>query len=287
MITMPKTPRGQQERLIAIEILVLWEGRVTRSRMAELFDVHGTLLSRDMAHYVELAPDNCRYDTSMRGYERTTYARPKLTQGEFMEYEQLVGTASQHGLRAGVDLLTAKQDATVIAYHLFSRLHAAIRQSEQVQIEYRSLSNPGKHNRIIRPHAFIQAGPRWHVRAYCKDSQAFRDFNLGRISVVGDPEATDLPGPIEDGEWNTIVKLRFVPHPGLSTAQAKLIRDEYMGGTNATVFNTRQPIAKYIVHAHRAAVDPELERAPDYLLAVHAPKKLPAGTLLSKWVDGQ
>lgn len=277
---MAKTPSGHQERLKAVETLLLWEGRVSRPRLGELFDMHGSVLSRDMAAYADLAPDNCEYDTGARGYVVTPYARPHLTEGQFSEYEGLVGTLALRGLRAGVELVSARQHATHIQHGPFSRTHAAIREGKEIQIEYRSLNNPEAHERTIRPHAFIQAGPRWHVRAYCDRAKEFRDFNLGRISRVDDPAHSLLPGAEEDQAWNTLITLRLIPHPHLNAAQIQLVRDEYMAGTVARAFEVRLPVSKYLVQAYRAAIDISRQLPPDFLLAVHEPGKLPPGALL-------
>ncbi|MUV13344.1 helix-turn-helix transcriptional regulator [Noviluteimonas gilva] len=277
---MAKTPRGHQERVKAVEILLLWEGRVSRPRLAEIFDVHGTVLSRDMAAYAHLVPDNCQYDTGARAYVVTPYARPQLTDGRFSEYEALIGTLALRGLRAGVELISAQQHATHIQHGPFSRIHTAIREGKQIQIEYRSLNNPEAHERTIRPHALIQAGPRWHVRAYCDRAKEFRDFNLGRISRVDDPAHSLLPGAEEDQAWDTLITLRLIPHPHLSAAQAQLVRDEYMAGTVARVFEVRLPVSKYLVQAYRAAVDTSRQLPPDFILAVHKPSELPPGALL-------
>lgn len=277
---MAKTPSGHQERLKAVETLLLWEGRVSRPRLGELFDMHGSVLSRDMAAYADLAPDNCEYDTGARGYVVTPYARAQLTKGQFSEYEALVGTLALRGLRAGVELVSAQQHATHIQHGPFSRIHAAIRDGKQIQIEYRSLNNPEAHERTIRPHAFIQAGPRWHIRAYCDRAKEFRDFNLGRISRVDDPAHSLLPRAEDDQAWDTLTTLRLIPHPHLDAAQAQLVRDEYMAGTVARVFEVRLPVSKYLVQAYRAAIDTSRQLPPDFILAVYKPSELPSGALL-------
>lgn len=276
---MAKTPQSHHERLKAVEVLLLWEGRVSRPRLAEIFSVHGTVLSRDMATYVEMAPDNCRYENGARAYVVTPYARPQLTEGRFGEYEGLVGTLPAYGLRAGVELVSTQQHATNIQYRPFSRIHAAIREGRQIQIEYRSLNHPEAHERTIRPHALIQAGPRWHIRAYCARAQGFRDFNLGRISRVDDPMQSALPGAEDDSAWNTSVAIRLIPHPDLNEHQARLVRDEYMFGTTAVVFEVRQATAIYVIRGFGAAIDIQSQRPPEFLLAVHEPNDFPAGTL--------
>ncbi|MDB6143362.1 MAG: hypothetical protein JWP80_2406 [Pseudomonas sp.] len=55
-----------------------------------------------------------------------------------------------------------------------------------------------------------------------------------------------------------------------------MVREQYMGGTAATVFNVRASIAKYLIQSFRAAIDPERERAPEHLLMVYQPEELPA-----------
>lgn len=277
---MAKTSRGHQERLKAVEILLLWESQVSRPRLADIFDVHGTVLSRDMAAYADLVPDNCQYDTGARAYVVTPYARPQLTEGRFSEYEGLVGTLPLQDLRSDVELISTQQHATNIPYKPFSRIHSAVREGKQIQIEYRSLNHPEVHERTIRPHAFIQAGPRWHVRAYCDKAKEFRDFNIGRISRVDDPTHSLLPEAEEDQAWGTLITLRLIAHPHLNAAQIQLVRDEYMAGTIAMVFEVRLPVSKYLVQAYRAAIDTNTQLPPEFILAVHKPSELPAGALL-------
>ncbi|MBD8524424.1 WYL domain-containing protein [Pseudomarimonas arenosa] len=277
---MPKSSIGHQERLRAVENLLLWAGQVSRARLAELFEVHGTVLSRDMAAHVESVPDNCRYDLTARAYIVTPYARPHLTEGKFEEYEGLVGSLPAKGLRAGVQLVSIQQNGTDVKRWSFSRIHIAIREGKQIDIEYRSLSNPVKHPRTIRPHAFIQAGPRWHVRAYCGMAEGFRDFNLGRIARVEDPVATEMPGPESDREWNRVIELRLRPHPHLNREQEQLVRDECLAGTVMRVFEVRLPLSKFVIQARGAAIDVDTQAPPEYLLAVYEPEALPHGALL-------
>lgn len=275
---MPKNAAPAEDRQRAIEILLLWEGRVSRGRLLELFDMHGTMLSRDITSYREAFPDACTPVGAGRAYVVTPWVKPHLTKGRFSEYEGLVGTLPAQGLNASVELVSAEQHATDIEFRPFSRLHGAIRDGHQVRIQYRSLTHPELHDRIVRPHAFIQAGPRWHLRAYCDRAKGFRDFNLSRISSVGEPSASDLPSSESDQAWNTLVKLRLVPHPSLNSLQSKLVRDEYMRGTVAVVFEVRQAIAKYVAQAFRASVDTQEDLPPEFLLAVDKPNNLPPGT---------
>lgn len=258
----------------------MWEGGVSRSRLLDLFDVHGTVASRDIAAFREDFPDACDHVLATKSFAVNSRFKPRLSRGEFGEYQALIGAAPAMGeIRAGVPSMSVQADVTSIEYAFFRRLHSAIKQGGCVRIEYRSMTNPNKHERVIRPHALIQASPRWHVRAWCTKAKDFRDFNLGRISKVLPADDAEALGPDADTAWATEVALRFVPHEGLSKEQKALVRDEYMAGTTALVHKTRVAMARYLVRAFGAAIDPVKEKPPAFLLMVDGPDELPEGAL--------
>lgn len=277
---MPRRNVEADVRAKAIEVLLLWEGEISRSRLLDLFEVHATVASRDIAAFREAFPDACDPSTATKSFVVRPLFKPKISKGVFGEYQALVGGAKPMGeIRAGVPLTSVRPDVTTISYTMFRQLHLAIREGRCVRISYRSMGTPEKHERVIRPHAMIQALTRWHVRAWCTKARAFRDFNLGRISAAVPAEAGDALGPDEDVAWATEVALRFVPHVGLSREQKLLVRDEYMGGTTALVHRTRAPMVRYVIRAFGAAVNPLREKPPAFLLMVERPEDLPEGAL--------
>lgn len=277
---MPRRTSAPKERYEAIEILLLWEGRVSRSRLLDLFNVHETLASRDIAGFRAEYPGASEADPSSKSYVSASELRPTLTRGTFDEYQRLIGAAGSLGMiSAGVGVESSQLDATAIRPALFSRLHRAMRLGLCVQVVYRSMSTPEAHERLIRPHSLIQAGPRWHIRAYCEKAGEFRDFNLGRISAVKAADDLVLPGEDQDDDWHQIVPIRLVPHRDLSAEQARMVREEYMGGTAALVFNVRASLAKYVIQSFRAAVDPTRETAPEHLLMLQRSDEMPKGAL--------
>lgn len=278
-LKMPRRTSAPKQRLEAIEILLLWEGRVSRSRLLDLFDIHETLASRDIAGFRADHPEACEPEMASKSYVASWNLRPMLTHGRFEEYQRLIGAVgSLDSVSANVPFEHTQIDATVIRFPMFSQIHSAMRLGRCLTVQYRSMSNPEAHERMIRPHSLIQAGPRWHIRAYCAKANGYRDFNLGRISAVSLLEQASLPGQEQDTDWHNIVSIRLVPHRGLSAQQAMMVREEYMGGTAATVFTVRVPMAKYLIQSFRAAVDPERERAPEHLLMVSHPENLPKGS---------
>lgn len=280
---MPRRNSAPKERYEAIEILLLWEGRVSRSRLLDLFNIHETLASRDIAGFREQYPGACAPEMSTKSYVSSRNLEPALTLGVFSEYQRLVGALGSLSLAStGVPIESTQLDITVIRYTLFSQIHRAMRLGLCIRIVYRSMSTPEPHERLIRPHSFIQAGPRWHLRVYCAKAVAFRDMNLGRISAVSPESGTSLPGEEEDLEWQQTVSVRLIPHEGLSAEQARMVREEYMRGTAAVVFTVRAPLVQYVIQSFRAAIDPVREKAPEHLLMVQNPETLPQS---SRWLS--
>jgi len=273
---MPVTTASAEERMQAVELLLLWEGQVRNARLRELFPIHATQASRDIAAYREQAPDNCARVEGTKDYAPTVMARPVLTNGRFADYARLVGALGLEGpLHTAVTAEHVFVDHTEIRATVFRVLHRAMTTGGGATIEYASMSNPTPHERTIFPHALIHAGPRWHLRAWCAMKGDFRDFNLGRITAA-DPAGTQAQASAtDDAAWMTIIDVRLEPHQALNAKQAKLIRAEYMGGTTALVLRRRAAVIPYLLHAYRAALDPDLQAPPDYVLQVRDPKELP------------
>ncbi|WP_349675109.1 WYL domain-containing protein [Cupriavidus sp. SK-3] len=97
----------------------------------------------------------------------------------------------------------------------------AIYKSSAVEVSYLSLTS-GASERELVPHALVDNGIRWHVRAFDRASQRFSDFVVSRMTsakqVVGDPADEELRRA--DAQWARIVDLELVPHPGLKHPDA-------------------------------------------------------------------
>lgn len=275
---MVSNPLPASDRLHAIELLLLWEGRVSRARLVKLLGVRQSTASRDLRIFMGAYPDAMRYDTPTWSYLADPTFKPELTRGQFTEYVQLLGAGEGGGVdtRVGVPFAAAQPAMTEVTHWNFSRLYRAVHDHEAVVIVYRSMNHPEPHVRTIRPHAFCEAGPRWHLRAYCAETADFRDFNLARIESVRPAPSSELPGGEADGDWNTGVELCLEPHDGLTPAQRRLVRDEYCAGTVALVLRVRVAMLPYVIHAYRAAIDPIRAPAPAHLLMVRHPEHLPA-----------
>jgi predicted DNA-binding transcriptional regulator YafY len=170
-------------------------------------------------------------------------------------------------------------DHTDIKPGSFRYIHRAMAAGTGISVAYMSMSTPQPHQRVIYPHALVQAGARWHVRAWCTKVEAFRDFNLSRIEKAVPVSEPTLVTASDDTDWQTQVDVHLEPHMALSPQQARVVRDEYMRGTTALVLRKRIALIPYVLHIYNASIDPERQCPPQYLLQVRNAKELPPQAL--------
>lgn len=92
----------------------------------------------------------------------------------------------------------------------------AIASGSAITICYHSISS-GESERTIVPHAIVNYGQRWHVRAFDFQSHSFRDFVCTRIEHVSssDHVIDEAQTASADDQWQKQVSLELLPHPKL------------------------------------------------------------------------
>lgn len=260
-------------RLSIMLTLLTWEGRLSNSRLRNLFGLSSIRASEWLRDFRDQNPLWLSWESKTKSHVATSafFREALLNQADSLaRYVVLVGlpvaqqnAENQHLLWAAYpDLYTPKPK-------FFSTLLLAIQLGRQVDIEYRSLTTPRPHGRTISPHSLVRAGRRWHARAFCHLKGEFRDFNLGRISGVKFRESAEaIPASKDDLAWNTFVQVRIGTHPGLTTAQAEVIRFEHFSETASMTQSCRAALVSYFVQDVRAAVDTSTQLPPDFQLAV-------------------
>lgn len=126
-------------------------------------------------------------------------------------------------------------DISVPSPRIFATISEAIRLRRAVEITYMSMREPTPHKREISPHSLIQAGRRWHTRAFSTKHQQFRDYALGRILSASILDRPTEKQEADDEAWRTNVRVRLVAHPDLTKDQETVIRYEYFNNTAARV----------------------------------------------------
>ena len=207
----------QRDRLAFVELRVRFIGEIRRQDLVTRFGIQSAAATRDLALYKDLAPGNIDYDSKGKSYVlgpdfRPVFAPPPdrvlswLTQG-FGDGEPVRIKA---WITSDVPSRLTQPDLDVLA-----SVTRAIHQECPLHIEYHSITS-GHTNREIAPFALLDNGSRWHVRAFDRKSQEFRDFVITRIKnpvVMKGAEVQPHERSDQDIQWTRIVELELVPHP--------------------------------------------------------------------------
>ncbi|MGQ7272975.1 helix-turn-helix transcriptional regulator [Marinobacter sp. V034] len=246
-----------------IEIIALWEGRLTTNHICHAFGIGRQQASKDINTYLrEVAPGNLEYDRHLKGYVPAHQFRPAVTQGRSDEYLEVLGR--DHALSETFESLDLGLPNTEIL-HIPRRLAEpdvvrpivmATRQGRRLEAEYFSLSNPQGERRVIEPHTLVYSGQRWHVRAWCECNSEYRDFVLSRFR--GDPQV--LPERSRhkarnDEAWNTQVTIILRPDQRLTEQQQDIIANDYAMTNRELRVETRGSLVRYLLSLAGLGVD--------------------------------
>ncbi|MBA4136167.1 MAG: hypothetical protein C0518_02485 [Opitutus sp.] len=215
-----------RERLLYIDQLAYWRGWVRRGDLCEKFGISVPQASADFSTYLQQNPRALQYNLNRKRYEASATMRPAFGEGTLEEALQVWQNDPGQRLDrvARISLPERTADARVTR-----NLVRATFERDALEIYYFSIHSGTEKWRVIRPHAFAHDGYRWHVRAWCEEDEAYKDFVLGRIAKTRPGVATKTPPP--DEEWTSFVTLRFRAHPNLSPIQREaLARDFGMKG---------------------------------------------------------
>ncbi len=246
-----------------IEIIALWEGRLTTKHLCRVFGMGRQQASKDINEYLRsIAPGNLVYDRHLKGYKPTDDFQPQLTSGTADEYLHLLHRNRE--LSHTFEPLNLNIANTEVIQAPLRNVHPnivrplvqAAREQKRVEVDYVSLSLPDREGRIIAPHTLIYTGLRWHVRAFCEKNMDYRDFVMSRFR--GTPEILgNSTQRIEgDRKWQTMVTVRLKPDPRLNAVKRRIIAEDYGMVRGVLRIETRGPLLPYTLH--QLQLDPRI-----------------------------
>ncbi|WP_146454591.1 helix-turn-helix transcriptional regulator [Vibrio splendidus] len=245
-----------------IEVISLWEGRLTTNHLIKSFGIGRQQASKDINTYlVEIAPDNLVYDKQLKGYKPSDSFIPKLTSGHADEYLHILSrsedmTVTFNELDMGFENTTMVRPVTRnITPEILRPLVQAIREKKRVDLSYTSLKNGEEVERIISPHTLVCTPLRWHVRAYCEHSEDYRDFVLSRIRGTPVLETKKIKGKEQDELWNTHLSIKLIPDSRLTEAQAKVIAHDYGMEKGTLTIPTNAALVRYVLDAYNIDIN--------------------------------
>ena len=235
-----------------IEIIALWEGRLTTKHLCNTFGMGRQQASKDINTYLkEIGPGNLQLDRKKKGYVPTANFEAKVTKGVADEYLQLLARNNDLNLRfENLPLGVANTEVLNLPLRnvepiVIRTLVSAAREQRRLEVDYVSVHNPNNEGRIIVPHTLVFTGMRWHVRAWCEKNQGFRDFVLSRFRGV--PEALDVSPKQADDDiaWNTQVPIEIIPDCRLNPERQEVVAVDYGMTDNKLTLTVRGPLVHY------------------------------------------
>lgn len=237
-----------------IEIISVWEGRLTTNHLCHTFNIKRQQASKDINRYnKEIAPGNLVYDTKLKGFRPSENFKPLFTKGIADEYlHAIAGNCEITHTFSSLDLGFDKTEMLHppmrhVNHEILRALVQAARNGEKIDMGYVSLTSPDEESRIITPHTLVFTPLRWHVRAYCEKNRDYRDFVLSRFRAVNGIEGPSENLKEQDGRWNTKVNIILKPDPRLTPYQRTIVEHDYGMTDGQLVINTRSALIPYVI----------------------------------------
>lgn len=208
--------QAQRERLAYIEFRLYFLGEVGRSDLMQRFGVAPAGATRDFALYKDLFPENISFNGATK-----TYVIGENFTPAFEHVPDRVLTALSQGFGDGVNPVSGPLVPCEVPSSLnkprldiLAPVTRAIHLGKAVRMAYFSHTS-GTSEREIVPFELATDGLRWHVRAFDRKNQDFRDFVISRMDHTSLIEGTVQrhEKPTSDIQWNRIVELSLIPHP--------------------------------------------------------------------------
>ena len=257
-------PRTQRDRLAYIDFALYFLGELRRLELAEKFETGPSGATRDLALYRELVPDNCELDQAEKTY------RPLSTFVPLFEHSpQRVLTALSQGFGEGIgneleslircDIPTP---LTLPKTDILAPISRAIHRGLAVRLHYTSVES-GRTEKTLVPIALVNNGVRWHVRAFDRERQEFRDYVLTRIEkpvVLEKSFAKKEEAAEQDSQWSRVINLDLVPHP--NHPKPALVESDYGMERGVLKVKLRASNAGYMLRCWSVDCSPTHELDP-------------------------
>lgn len=259
---------GQERRLEFIDYRLSWGRVLNRGDLTGFFGISIPQASLDLAEYQRRAPGNLEYDTSDRIYRASSTFQSAFPSSSHARYlEDLLRVAVDPEVPYGSFLKWFPPVAVVprpwrrLDARVVISVVEAIRKSAAIRVRYQSFSRQEPTDRVLSPHALVSDGYRWHMRAYCHDRGAFRDFLLSRVlEILGSED--DRERGQEDQAWHTHLELVLAPHPLLGPGHRAVIELDYGMEDGRCVLRCRHALLFYVLQ-QLGLDDEENTRAPE------------------------
>ena len=240
-----------------IDFNLLFRGHISLAEVEAEFSHEPSLVGTGFYAYTDQNPESVEYEQNSKRYFQSSHFKPLY---EYPAKEFIRDVKNYFSRVLASDNSAPMQSETILNFPdtlVMARLIQAILNGNPVNVIYTSLTS-GSSSRDLVPHSIVDNGLRWHLRAYDRKSNEFRDFVLTRISKVtikGDA-VSDHELRVGDDQWQKIIKLEIKPHPN-NIAQATAIEMDYGMLDGQLSVTTRAALAGYLLRRWNVDCSPD------------------------------
>ncbi len=262
-----------RQRLQFIEIMAYYCGSISRSVLAKAYGISDPAATKDLKLYNELAPGNLEYNPSLFSFvpcvnfdEVFADLNPKHILPMFAQNLLSTDNPSADAAIYGITAESLPFPVRLPDKSVLAPLINAMKNERQLKVIYHSLSqslnDTTEKSRIIEPHALVNNGLRWHVRAYDHEHYDFRDFVLSRFSQTELLNEAAESNQRYDDDWNEFITLKLLAHPGLGEKQKRALSYDYDMKNSIIEIQVRRSLLGYLLQqmkvdtSHDASLNP-------------------------------
>jgi len=246
---------ANRQRLQFIEVMVYYTGMISRSDVAEAFGLSDAAATKDLKLYNNLAPDNLIYKHAVFGFVPSEHFHPvfaDLTPAKVLPMMAknlaVAGGPYENESIYGLTMDEMSLPTRLPNRQVLAQITRAIRGHRRLQARYRSLTDRDSgQQRIIEPHALVNTGQRWHLRAYSEESYDFRDFVLSRFSDALCLDELAESSEQYDDDWVESVSLKLSPHPKLDAHKQASLLFDYGADKEIIEISVRRALIGYLL----------------------------------------
>lgn len=269
---------GVRQRLEFIDFRLFWYGRFNRRALMDTFGISPQQASADIRVYQERAANNLSYDTVQKAYFRTGTFVPEfmrdaaeryLLQAAAVKNDWMLKENTWFEQMPSIEYVTlrTKRTRSIILLQILD----AIRNVQQIDLQYSSLTGSSFRVRTISPHSLFYNAGKWYARSWSLEHNDFRDYNLNRIEQVTNPKPRFIDRSL-DYEWTQKINLEIVPNSELPPAQRAAIAIEYDMAEEHLKIACRLSMTFYLMSEYNLDVEKgKLKPAKQQLVLLNLP----------------
>ncbi len=244
-----------RQRLQYIELMAYYTGVVTRRDVARAFGISDAAATKDLKFYNDIAPENLLYKHNVFGFVPTPAFKevfadlsPAVVLPMIEANLSVLGGPNQDNAIFGIAVEGLALPNRLPDKAVLAQVTRAIRNHKKLKVSYHSLSNSThEKERVIEPHALVNTGFRWHVRAYNEDTFDFRDFVLSRFEDAMCLEQLAESSAQYDDDWVEIITLQLATHPNLDDKMRTSLLMDYGCDTDFIEIKIRRALIGYLL----------------------------------------